>query len=234
MLFLPLGALPTQLAWGVLAILTALALATVIRLAGVARYAWLLPVMLLMEPVWRTIGLGQINVLLMTLVVVDVLALRASRYGGLLVGLAAAVELTPLIFVLHLMITRRWADAARAVGTFAALAAIGFVVLPGDATRFWTSTILGANNAMTNAWSGNQSLNGLVLRFQGGQVVFVALAGVVACFSGWTFGVVPRGDNRELTWGLLKQWGWERLRPRRAGGRRADAGAPVHEVHCGR
>jgi hypothetical protein len=90
-------------------------------------------------------------------------------------------------------------------------------VLPGAALQYWTSTIVGANDAMTNAWSGNQSLNGLVLRFQGGQVVLVvlalacvmgaallALAGVVACFSGWTFGVVPRGDNRELTWSLLE------------------------------
>jgi alpha-1,2-mannosyltransferase len=112
LLFLPLASLPTQLAWGVMAILTALALATVIRLAGAARYAWLLPVVLLMEPVWRTIGLGQVNVLLMALVVVDVLALRGSRYGGLLIGPAAAVKLTPLIFVLHLVITMRWADTA--------------------------------------------------------------------------------------------------------------------------
>ena len=171
LLFLPLAALPVQIGWGVITILTVLALRTVTRLAGAAH---LLPVVLLLEPVWRTIGLGQINVVLMALVVVDVL--RGSRYGGVLIGLAAAIKLTPLIFVLHLLLTRRWADAGRAAGTFAGLNAIGFVVLPGDSARYWTSTLFGANSAMTNSWSGNQSLNGLVLRLGGGPVLLGVLA----------------------------------------------------------
>ena len=51
------------------------------------------------EPVWRTIFLGQINLVLMALVVVDVLVLRGRRYGGILTGVAAAVKLTPLVFL---------------------------------------------------------------------------------------------------------------------------------------
>ncbi|HEX7303772.1 glycosyltransferase 87 family protein [Lentzea sp.] len=171
--FLPLAALPVQLAWGVLAAGTVTALGASVRLAGGA--AWSLPLLLCLEPVWRTVGLGQVNVLLMALVLVDVLALRGSRFSGVLVGVAAAVKLTPLVFVAHLLVTGRPRDAARALAAFGGLAVAGLVLLPGDAVRYWTSEMLGANKASGNAWWGNQSVSGLVHRAADGSPVLLAV-----------------------------------------------------------
>ncbi|HET6193272.1 MAG TPA: glycosyltransferase family 87 protein, partial [Trebonia sp.] len=126
----PLAALPAQLAWAVIAAASALALALAIRVAIAAVPYWRFPAawstplltaaMLCLVPVWRTIALGQVNVLLMAMVAVDVLAVtaRRSRWGGLLTGVAAAVKLVPLIFIPHLLLTGKRTAAARALAVF--------------------------------------------------------------------------------------------------------------------
>lgn len=169
-LFLPLAALPPQLVWGVFAVLTVLGLVLVLRSSiTVAMPGWLVPALglgvFLLEPVWRGLGLGQINVVLMALVVLDVLVLPRNRYGGVLIGVAAAVKLTPLIFVLHLLVTGRRADAARALGTFLGLNAVCLLVLPGDTLAFWRTQLIGGNNATGASYGRNESLNGMIQRF---------------------------------------------------------------------
>jgi alpha-1,2-mannosyltransferase len=194
LLFLPLALFPTQISWGILAAISVLALALVIRIAieatGPSRLnpatATLLLTAgaLLLEPVWRTLFLGQINIILMALVVVDVLVLnaatgRARHLGGVLVGIAAAVKLTPLIFVPHLWFTGRRADAARALGTFAALQLLIFALRPHDFVRFWTVAVTDPARTGPTFWAGNQSLNGLVLRLS--DLASWSLAAAVGC-----------------------------------------------------
>ncbi|MGH3760907.1 glycosyltransferase 87 family protein [Actinophytocola sp.] len=181
LLFVPLALFPTQVSWGVLAAISVLALALVVRV-GIqtlpSRPAWLTParttivltiLALGIEPVWRTLFLGQINLILMALVVTDVLVLgtvtgRARHLGGVLVGVAAAVKLTPLIFVPHLWLIGRRTDAVRALGTFVVLQALIFAIIPHDFTRFWTVAVTDPARTGPTFWAGNQSLNGLVLR----------------------------------------------------------------------
>jgi glycosyl transferase family 87 len=91
LLFTPLAALPAQLAWAVMASASVLALALVIRVAIAAVPYWRFPAacstplltaaMLCLVPVWRTIGLGQVNVVLVAMVAVDVLAVPDWRAG---------------------------------------------------------------------------------------------------------------------------------------------------------
>ncbi|PPK70372.1 glycosyltransferase 87 family protein [Actinokineospora auranticolor] len=185
-LFLPLAALPSQLGWGLLAVLSALGLGLVLRESLPERYrgAWpigaLLTATLLLEPIWRSIGLGQVNVILMTMVAADVLLLRGRKGAGLLIGTAAAIKLTPLIFVGHLVLTRRWADAARALAAFACLNLVAALLLPGDTGRFWTEALFDGNDAATNSWIGNQSLNGIFQRLTGEGRAALVLYGVSA------------------------------------------------------
>lgn len=176
LLFVPLALFPTQVSWGLLAAAGVLGVALVVRLCVQAlpdRPAWLTTgrattvlslALLLIEPVWRTILLGQINLVLMTLVVVDVLALRGRRVGGVLIGVAAAVKLTPLIFVPHLLLTGRRADAFRALGTFVVLQGILLLIVPHDVRQFWAHAVTDPARTGPIFWAGNQSLNGLVLR----------------------------------------------------------------------
>jgi alpha-1,2-mannosyltransferase len=107
-------------------------------------FAWLaaLPPAFLLEPVRETLGFGQVNVLLAGLVLADVVALRRGwRWAGAGIGLAAAVKLTPAVFVLHLLVTRRLRAAGTAVGVACAATVGTFVVTPGTSWQFWTETL---------------------------------------------------------------------------------------------
>jgi alpha-1,2-mannosyltransferase len=173
--FLPLVPLPLWLVWGVMAAGCALALGVVVRtsLRSVLRHEpqpWLANAVTALafglQAVWSTIGLGQVNLLLMALIAVDVLALHGTRRSGILIGIAASIKLTPLIFIPHLLLTGRRADAIRALLTFLALQAFAWIVLPADSVRYWTSAILEGNGNRTYE-AANQSLNGLVQRLTG-------------------------------------------------------------------
>nr|WP_246257269.1 glycosyltransferase 87 family protein [Amycolatopsis anabasis] len=185
LLFVPLAALPTQVAWGVIIAISVLAMALVIRIAigSLPRPEGELPrwaapgratiifslVALGLEPVWRGIFLGQINLILMALIVLDVLVIsaRGSKWGGVLVGVAAAVKLTPLVFVPHLFFTGKKMDALRALGTFFGLQALMFLITPHDAARFWTRTLQDTGRIGPLHWAGNQSLTGMINRLTG-------------------------------------------------------------------
>ncbi|GLY41593.1 membrane protein [Amycolatopsis sp. NBRC 101858] len=177
-LFLPLALVPSGLVWGVIAFLSVVALMVVITVVSsspggsslLGRSWWALPagtaIALALEPVWKTLFLGQINLILMAFVVLDVLVLssRGSRWAGVLIGVAAAIKLTPLIFVPHLFFTGKWKDGLRALGTFVALEAVMFAVIPVDAARFWRDSATDPSRVGSVHWIFNQSLNGLVNR----------------------------------------------------------------------
>lgn len=181
LLFVPLAAFAAPVAWGMLGAISigaaGLVVALSIRAANGTRASGVLGrgplvvvaitvAVLLLEPVWRTVSLGQVNLILLALILVDVLVLtaRGSRAGGVLIGVAAAVKLTPLIFVPHLLFTGRWRDALRAVATFVALQAAMLALIPHDVVRYWTRAVSDPTRIGTIHWSDNQALNGLVLR----------------------------------------------------------------------
>jgi alpha-1,2-mannosyltransferase len=183
LIFVPLAFLPLEVAWGVLTAVSLLAMALVIRVAigslpkpaedgprwwaSPARSTLVFSLAFLgLEPVWRTIFLGQINLILMAMIVLDVLVItqRNSRFGGVLVGVASAVKLLPVIFVAHLLFTGRWKDALRALGTFVALQGLMFLIIPRDAARYWTYTLPDTGRIGPIHWAGNQSLNGMMNR----------------------------------------------------------------------
>ncbi|HJQ46149.1 MAG TPA: glycosyltransferase 87 family protein [Amycolatopsis sp.] len=168
LLFTPLTALPAGLAWGVVSVASVLSVAMVVRIcarpAGRLTVVGLTVVGLGLEPVWRTLALGQINLILMAIVVIDVLVLAGSRWSGMLVGVAAAVKLTPLIFVGYLFLTGRWRDGLRALATFGALQGLMFLLIPHDAIRYWTEAVLDPSRVGGVNWAFNQSLNGLLNR----------------------------------------------------------------------
>ena len=145
---------------------------------------------LAIEPVQQTLALGQINLLLMLLVVVDLMLARQHWWNGVGIGLAAGIKLVPLIFIPYLLLTGRFRQAAVAAGTFAATVGIGYAVLPGDSARYWWDGLfLNANRIVFLGTRGNQSLRGMVTRFAGSvhgashlwlaAAVAVAVAGLV-------------------------------------------------------
>jgi alpha-1,2-mannosyltransferase len=125
---------------------------------------WALPAALLLEPVRSTLTYGQINALLMALVAFDCLT-RAPRWPrGIGVGIAAALKLTPAVFVLFFFLRRDLRSTARAGLSFAACTGAGFALAPHDSLRYWTQIAYQPARIGGIAYAANQSILGTLAR----------------------------------------------------------------------
>lgn len=125
----------------------------------------LLPMSVALEPVRETLYFGQINVLLMVLVVADCLARTPRWPRGVLVGIAAAVKLTPAFFVLFFLLRGDRRAALTAGVSFLCATAIGFLVSWPNSVRFWTHEVLYSSQFRGMSNEMNQSLKVLLVRF---------------------------------------------------------------------
>ena len=135
------------------------------RPAGMARVAAafaIAAVSLWLEPVAMTLFFGQINLVLLALVVGDLALPDRTRGKGIGIGLAAAVKLTPLIFIAYLLLTRRVRAAVVSALTFAATIGLGFALLPHASAVYWGGQF--GQLGSTPFHLLNQSLNGTILR----------------------------------------------------------------------
>ena len=120
------------------------------------------------EPSRITFWLGQINLLLMAVVLYDVLVCSGRR-RGMLVGIAAAIKLTPAVFVVFFLARRQYKEAGTAALGFAVAAGLGFLFLPRDSFDYWTDKIFTVSRIGNAARPGNQSLLAMALRFTSTQ-----------------------------------------------------------------
>jgi alpha-1,2-mannosyltransferase len=123
-----------------------------------------------LQPVVRTIYLGQINLILMAGIMWDLCQPREGRWWkGLVTGVAAGIKLTPLIFVPYMLVTRKFREAGMIVAGFLATVGIGFAVLPNDSSKWWLHGLIFSDGNRTGftGWAGNQSLRGLITRLSG-------------------------------------------------------------------
>ena len=126
--------------------------------------AIVLPAALFLEPVRNTLDYGQVNVVLMALVTLDCLTARPRWPRGALVGLAAAVKLTPAAFVLFFLLRRDYRAAGTAAASFAAAAAAGFLFAWHDSVAYWTSIVFQADRPGSPDYAANQSIAGVLAR----------------------------------------------------------------------
>ncbi|MBF0660276.1 MAG: DUF2029 domain-containing protein [Rhodococcus sp.] len=116
------------------------------------------------EPVRMTLWLGQINLVLLVLVLWDLSRPEQSRLRGIGVGLAAGLKLTPAFFIAYLVVVRQWRAAMVATVTFAVTIVAGFVVIFTDAWQFWTSAIIRSDRIGLISSPANQSVRGILAR----------------------------------------------------------------------
>ena len=122
---------------------------------------------LLLEPVQGTLHYGQVNLVLLALVLVDLWRPQGRLPRGVLIGLAAAVKLTPGIFIVYFLLTRRVKEALVASATFVIAALFALAFTPHASRLYWTSLIFKLNRVGVVRDARNQSLYGALARLQG-------------------------------------------------------------------
>ena len=194
----PLAILSLPLAAG---LLTAAGTAALVR---IVRVPALVVATLAMEPVWQNFRFGQVNLLLMLVVLLD-LTRPERRWSGVLVGLAAGVKLTPLVFVLLLLMVGRRDAGLRAVATFVATVAVGFALMPGQAATYWGDRLLDGTRVGPPELAHNQSAYGALTRLLGEPpptALWVGVAGPLAVAALVVAAVWWRRGDRMLGTGL--------------------------------
>jgi alpha-1,2-mannosyltransferase len=203
----PFAAL-TMLPMALIGLRTAIAVSVVLNLAALAVVVWILVgpalrrygwygcalaacLLALLEPVRDTFSFGQVNLLLLALVLSDawLLSTGRGRRAGVGIGLAAAIKLTPALFIGLLLLGRRWRAAGVATAVAAAATGLAAWAAP-DASRFyWSEALWDTNRIGRLAYVSNQSLQGVLARLaapgEPSRAVWAAAALLILCVWAW-------------------------------------------------
>lgn len=115
-----------------------------------------------LEPILQTIQFGQINLLLMALVALDCLITRPRWPRGTLIGIAAAIKLTPAVFVLYFLLRRDYRSAVTVAVSGAVATAIGFAIAPSASLTFWLHNPAGGVSG--SPFFSNQTFQAVLVR----------------------------------------------------------------------
>jgi alpha-1,2-mannosyltransferase len=115
-----------------------------------------------LEPVLQTIEFGQINLILMALVALDCLVDHPRWPRGTLIGIAAAVKLTPAAFVLFFLLRRDHRAAAVAAVSAMVATGVGFAVAPRESLAFWLGNPAGGVSG--SPFFTNQTFQAVLVR----------------------------------------------------------------------
>jgi alpha-1,2-mannosyltransferase len=118
-----------------------------------------------LQPMQDSIRYGQVNAVLVALCLADLVRRRDGWWPrGSLVGVAAAIKLTPAVFWVHWIVVRRWRVLAASVIAAVAATACTALFAPSASMAYWTDALLDPGRLGPNADTANQSLRGMLLR----------------------------------------------------------------------
>jgi alpha-1,2-mannosyltransferase len=130
-------------------------------------------------PMRSSIRDGQVNAVLLCLVVCDALVARPRWPRGVLVGIAAAIKLTPALVAIYWLLTDRRRPALRAAYTFLTLTAAALLAFPRLSLNFWAHHVTSPTEGIALDATDNQSLRGAAERFTTDHAVVLWLAASV-------------------------------------------------------
>lgn len=192
MLAVPLALIPFHVAgvlWYALQALTNVAIVWIVGRRWWTKPQWWRPltfglalaVAQHMLPVTDGFRFAQVGAFLLLLVLADFTRWRPVRRipFGVLTGFAAAIKLTPAIFIVHLAITRQWRAFWTATGTAAGLTLLAAAVDFQTSVDFWFGALLDPHRLGSNAGVSNQSIRGMIYRLRGdnlaGSLIWIVL-----------------------------------------------------------
>jgi len=185
--FMPLSKLPIQLSEWIFTTVSVISLwlavswtLKILDWEPTGPLKWLIfALSLKMFPMKLTLALGQINLIILALLVgsfyfCEGLALRSKArpfkiLSGILLGLAIVLKLTPAPILIYFLIRKKWKVIKWSAATIAVLTVIGGIVFGWDLTRYYfVSVVPGLMGEVTketvNASYMNQSVTALLAR----------------------------------------------------------------------
>jgi alpha-1,2-mannosyltransferase len=198
LLAVPLALLPTtmvQIGWTAAG---AMALVAILHRFGLS--GWLLSlagvaVVYLVEPVVQTLAFGQLGIFLVAFVVLDLapgprVLPRRLLPEGALTAVAAAIKLTPAIFVVYLLLVRKFRAFWVAVITGVVITLACAAIVPAASYEFWSRLAHGDTGlGHSIIYNTNQSVMADIVRIFGvgpePAAVGLALSAAVAVGGVW-------------------------------------------------
>ncbi|MFE9644547.1 glycosyltransferase 87 family protein [Streptomyces sp. NPDC006365] len=137
-----------------------------LRRHGWFAFALVVCMLAMFEPARDTFTFGQVNLLLLALVLGDawLLSTGRGRWAGVGIGLAAAIKLTPAIFIALLLLARRPRAASVAAAVAASATALAAWAAPEPSRFYWTEAVWDTTRIGRLAYVSNQSLQGVLAR----------------------------------------------------------------------
>lgn len=110
---------------------------------------------------WRlTTHFGQINAIILALILADFMRPATRIPRGVLLGIAAGIKLTPLAFGLLLLMRKDWKGIATLGASFAATVGIGFLVIREESLTFWFHALRDTSRVGWFSYFDNVSIMG--------------------------------------------------------------------------
>lgn len=159
-----------------------------------------------LNPVRDVIKFGQVDLFLVVLVIADLTGRVPRLPRGVLIGLAAAIKLTPGLFIPYLWLTGRRRAAYVAAGTAVAAELLAQAVIPYGSWDYWTRAATASDRLGSNAGASNQSIRGILLRLHLDSHLTSALwllLGLVVLVLGLARAVRVHASGDELTAAVL-------------------------------
>lgn len=172
LLLTPLTWLPqtvVEIGWTVATFAAVVALARVVlrvngRWSGWSGWpVWFISTALLVSaPEQSNVRFGQVSLFLALAVFAGLTSGRSA--GPVAVGLATSVKLTPGMFLLDLLVARRWRHAAYALAALLVSITVAWLWQPTISRQFWGHTLFQTGRIGDLAQPGNQSIYGVLAR----------------------------------------------------------------------
>jgi alpha-1,2-mannosyltransferase len=160
------------------------------------------PAIVYLEPIRSNFEFGQINAVLMTLVIADCLPRRTPWPRGMLLGVAIALKLTPAVFLLYFLLRRDTRAVLVTAASAVAATLAGFALAWRDSWQYWTQTVRNTDRIGTATLNTNQNIAGTLARLGLDQSERFVLW-TLACFAAlaltvWAVRRVLRADQPVL------------------------------------